>query len=71
MLQSMSSIEMIICWGFTSLVVELVLGVDVFALAPCDLSDCMIGIAVEIVLPSGRLWFFLMLIQLFFRCSPL
>ena len=45
--QSMPIIVMAICWGQSSLdLVQLVLDVDVLALAPCASVDCMFELVV-------------------------
>ena len=52
--QSMPLIVMAICLGRSSLdLVELVLDVDVFALAPCASVDCMLELLVRMLLPCG------------------
>ena len=53
--QSMPFIVMAMCWGRSSLdLVELVLDVDVFALAPCASVDCMFELVVNLV--AERSW---------------
>jgi hypothetical protein len=44
MSHSVSSIVMITCRGWSLLAVELVLDVDVFALAPCMCVDCIVDV---------------------------